>query len=132
MIGGRAAAMPRQFGKVDSSERWSCDKCRRKHDPEVACPPVGVWLSSRLPVRSSTHAVWLKRAMPDGQWPVDQRMPRDDSFSWWVRSACGHPGGVRQWAFHEERYADMYEQVFRDDPCRWSRCQDRKRREEKR
>lgn len=69
--------------------------------------------------------VWLKRPMPDGQWPADQRLPRDDSFNWWIRSHCGHQGGAKQWAFYEEHYADMYEQVFRDDPCRWTRCPER-------
>lgn len=69
--------------------------------------------------------LWLKRPMPNGQWPPDPRAPRDDSYSWWVRCACGHPGGVKQWAFTEERYADEYEQVFRADPCGWTRCPER-------
>lgn len=79
------------------------------------------WIIRDAPV-GRPGVVWLKRPMPDGQWPADQRLPRDDSFSWWVRSHCGHQGGVRQWAFYEERYADMYEHVFRENPCRWSRC----------
>lgn len=94
---------------------------------------TNVWLVSRQPIKRTGGTVWLKRPMPDGQWPVDQSLPRDDSFSWWVRSACGHTGGGRQWAFTEERYADMYALVFYADPCRWSPgCQDRKRREENR
>ncbi len=60
--------------------------------------------------------------MPNGQWPPDQRLPRDDSFTWWVRSHCGHEGGAKQWAFYEERYADIYEQMFREDPCQWTQC----------
>jgi hypothetical protein len=60
--------------------------------------------------------------MPDGQWPPERDAPRDDSFSWWVKSSCGHGGAMRQWAFHEQRDARMYEQVFRADPCRWTRC----------
>jgi len=60
--------------------------------------------------------------MPDGQWPPEQNSPRDDSFSWWVRSSCGHPGGLKHWAFHHRKDADTYEHVFRDDPCRYTRC----------
>lgn len=85
-----------------------------------AAPP-GRWLARGAPVDPS-GVVWLKRPMPDGQWPQDPKLPRDDSFNWWVRSACGHPGGLRQWAFYEECDADTYEQVFRADPCRWTRC----------
>lgn len=69
--------------------------------------------------------VWLKRPMPDGQWPADQRLPRDDSFNWWVRSTCGHEGGLRQWAFYSKQYADLYEWIFRADPCRYTRCANR-------
>lgn len=65
---------------------------------------------------------WLIRPMPDGQWPPQQNQPRDDSFAWWVRSSCGHPGGLKQWAFYDLKYAQMYEAVFREDPCRWTRC----------
>lgn len=85
---------------------------------------IGTWLGTGRPVDPS-GVLWLKRPMPDGQWPVDQRLPRDDSFSWWVRSNCGHPGGAKQWAFYEEAYADVYEHLFRDDPCRWTRCPER-------
>lgn len=89
-----------------------------------AAVPYSTWLvrgtSSRRP-----GVIWLKRPMPDGQWPANQRLPRDDSFSWWVRSHCGHEGGAKQWAFYEERYADEYEGIFREDPCRWTRCTDR-------
>jgi hypothetical protein len=60
--------------------------------------------------------------MPDGQWPPDQSLPRDDSFSWWVRCACGHQGGVRQWAFSTEYGADLCERSFREGPCVWTRC----------
>jgi hypothetical protein len=63
--------------------------------------------------------------MPDGQWPPDQRLPRDDTFSWWVRSHCGHDGGARQWAFRDEAAADMYAALFRGDPCFYTRCVDR-------
>lgn len=116
--------MPRQFGKVDRdsvSDAWSCDKCRYSHSSGVACPAPGVWLATGLPTKPS-NVVWLKRPMPDGQWPVDQSLPRDDSFSWWVRSYCGHQGGARQWAFYEERYANTYEHVFRANPCRYTNC----------
>jgi hypothetical protein len=88
--------------------------------------PRNVWLDSGAPLASSFGVVWLKRPMPDGQWPVDQRAPRDDTFSWWVRSHCGHPGGRKEWAFYEEAYADMYEHVFRADPCRYTRCPERR------
>jgi len=120
--------MPRQFGHADGSLGWKCDKCSHKHRPGTACPPTGVWLDSRRPVSLSAGVIWLKRPMPDGQWPPDRRKPRDDSFSWWIRAHCGHHGGARQWAFYEERDADTYEQVFRDDPCHWTQCQDPKRR----
>lgn len=86
--------------------------------------PRNVWLATGRPLEPS-GVLWLKRPMPNGQWPPQQRAERDDSFSWWVRSNCGHPGGAKQWAFYEEAYADMYEQVFRDDPCRWTRCPER-------
>lgn len=93
------------------------------------------WLGKGTP-SSAAGVVWLKRPMPDGQWPPQQRRPRDDSFSWWVRSACGHEGGTRQWAFYQERDADLYEHIFRADPCHYTRCpqahHDRKRRQETR
>lgn len=123
--------MPRQFGKVDASSTWACPRCPRKHEPGTGCPVGGVWLGSRAPTTDS-GVVWLKRPMPDGQWPVDQSLPRDDSFSWWVRAHCGHQGGARQWAFFEEAYADMYEGIFRADPCRYSRCPDSMIKNEKR
>ncbi len=63
--------------------------------------------------------------MPDGQWPPDQRLPRDDSYAWWVRSHCGHQGGAKQWAFYEQADAGMYERLFRDSPCWWTRCPER-------
>jgi len=85
---------------------------------------TGVWLILGGPVNQS-GVVWIKRPMPDGQWPADQRLPRDDSFNWWVRSHCGHPGGAKQWAFYKEADADMHEHAFRADPCRWTRCPDR-------
>lgn len=85
------------------------------------CPTPGLWLVRRTPVGDS-GVIWLKRPMPDGQWPADQRLPRDDSFNWWVRSHCGHDGGARQWAFYEESYVDMYEGIFRENPCRYTRC----------
>jgi hypothetical protein len=66
--------------------------------------------------------------MPNGQWPPDQRAPRDDSFSWLVRSHCGHEGGGKLWAFYDEKYADQYGGIFRENPCFYTRCQDRKRR----
>jgi hypothetical protein len=79
------------------------------------------WLARGIPSRQP-GVIWLKRPMPDGQWPADQRLPRDDSFSWWVRSACGHHGGVKQWAFYREADADQYELIFRDNPCHFTRC----------
>ena len=85
---------------------------------------TGTWLV-RGDKSSQPGVIWLKRPMPDGQWPVDQRLPRDDSFSWWIRSACGHQGGVQQWAFYKESDADVYEWIFREDPCRWTRCTNR-------
>ncbi len=88
-----------------------------------ASASTDTWLARNIP-SARPGVVWLKRPMPDGQWPVDQRLPRDDSFSWWVRSACGHQGGVRQWAFYEERYADMYQHLFRENPCWYTRCPD--------
>lgn len=85
---------------------------------------TNVWLIRGTPTRQ-VDVIWLLRPMPDGQWPADRRLPRDDSFNWWVRSSCGHPGGVRQWAFYERADAVTYEQVFRLDPCHWSRCPER-------
>jgi hypothetical protein len=113
--------VPRQFGRRDESVKWSCDKCRQRHKPGAPCPPTGVWAGRGTP-STQPGVVWLVRPMPDGQWPVDQRLPRDDSFSWWVRSHCGHEGGAKQWAFYSKHYADQYEWVFRDDPCRYTRC----------
>jgi len=83
--------------------------------------PSGQWLAKGTPT-GAAGVVWLIRPMPDGQWPVDQRLPRDDSWAWWVRSACGHPGGVRQWAFLHQADALMYGEIFRENPCRWARC----------
>lgn len=117
--------MPRQFGKTDRSAAWPvCGKCKRKHETDTKCPTVGVWAGRGDPI-SDYGVVWLKRPMPDGGWPADPKLPRDDSFSWWVRSHCGHEGGAKQWAFYEERYADVLEQVFRANPCRYTRCADR-------
>ena len=87
----------------------------------AGAPPFGIWLIRRTPI-GDAGVVWLIRRMPDGQWPPDQNAPRDDRFSWWVRSACGHPGGTKQWAFIHEKHARVYEQIFREDPCRWTRC----------
>lgn len=101
----------------------ACGKCRRKHAPGSQCLPSLTWAARGTAVQFGV--VWLLRPMPDGQWPPDQSAPRDDSFHWWVRSHCGHEGGSRQWAFYERRYADMYEQVFRADPCRYTRCANR-------
>lgn len=101
---------------------------RRRPQPPAPLPserpgaaPVGIWLGRGGPA-TPTSVVWLIRPMPDGQWPPDQRAPRDDSFSWLVRSHCGHEGGGKLWAFYERRYAEQYEAVFREDPCRWTRC----------
>lgn len=114
--------MPRQFGKVDSSVRWpACPSCTRRHDPDGICPPSGSWLSDGGPARLS-GVVWLVRPMPNGEWPPDQRAPRDDSFSWLVRSHCGHEGGGKLWAFYVKADAEQYEAVFRDNPCRWTNC----------
>lgn len=113
--------MPRKFGKVDSSASWArCGQCGHKHEPGAQCPPAGVWAGSGL--AGQPGVVWTVRPMPEGQWPADPRAPRDDSFSWWVHSACGHPGGNRQWAFYWEDDARQYETIFRDDPCRYTRC----------
>lgn len=90
----------------------------------VSAVPRDVWLVTGRP-RDQSGVVWMKRPMPDGGWPADQRAPRDDSFSWWVRSHCGHQGGARQWAFYVEADADTYGQIFRADPCRYTRCADR-------
>lgn len=78
------------------------------------------WLVSGRPAGDGT--VWLKRPMPRDQWPPDSRRPRDNSFSWWVRSSCGHPGGIKQWAFYREADADQYAQIFRANPCHYTRC----------
>lgn len=100
---------------------------RRNPPPPVPLPsqrpgaaPREVWLAKGTP--TTPGVVWLIRPMPDGQWPPQENLPRDDSWSWWVRSACGHPGGVRQWAFYVQSDALTYEQVFRADPCHFTRC----------
>lgn len=115
--------MPRQFGKTDRSASWACE-CIHKHEPGTPCPPVGVWLGSRLPV-AVNGLIWIKRRMPDGHWPLNDRLPRDDSYDWWVRAHCGHDGGSRQWAFYREQDADALEQAFRDNPCFFTRCVER-------
>lgn len=113
--------MPGKTPRLDASAHWPrCLTCGHKHEPGSDCPPPGSWAGSGLTAPSGV--VWLKRPMPDGQWPPDIRAPRDDSFSWWVRSSCGHPGGHRQWAFYREADADQYEGIFLDDPCRYTRC----------
>lgn len=120
--------MPRQFGKRDASVGWPrCDRCPHRHEPGSACPPFRAPPGDRA---TAGDAIWLIAPMPAGQWPVDKNRPRDDSFSWWVRSHCGHEGGARQWAFYNRRYAVMYRQVFLDDPCRYTRCHDQKRDED--
>lgn len=83
--------------------------------------PSGVWLGKGTP-SAPRGVTWLVRPMPDGQWPPEHHAPRDDSFSWWVRSSCGHQGGAKQWAFYAEGYARLYEDIFKLDPCRWSAC----------
>lgn len=104
--------MPRQFGKRDESVGWDrCEKCGHRHKPGADCPQA-----------PSTGVHYLIRPMPDGQWPIDDRQPRDDSFNWWVRLTCGHPGGAKQWAFYREADAKQYEQIFRHDPCHYTRC----------
>lgn len=113
--------MPSRTPQLDGSARWSCDKCKFKHEPGSPCPTPNVWLA-RGGRATPSGTIWIKRPMPDGQWPADQRLPRDDSFAWWVRSHCGHEGGAKQWAFYEERHADSYEEIFRADPCRWTGC----------
>lgn len=91
----------------------------------AASAPRATWLARGIPARQP-GVIWLLRPMPDGQWPPDQRRPRDDSFSWWVRSACGHDGGVRQWAFYDKAVAEQYESIFRADPCHYTpRCPER-------
>jgi len=110
--------VPNLNRKVDASVGWKCDKCPYRHAPGSSCPPSTPWRAG---------VTWLINVMPDGQWPVDQSLPRDDSWSWWVRSHCGHKGGARQWAFYEKRWATIYEQVFRENPCRYTRCNDQKR-----
>lgn len=87
---------------------------------QAGAVPVGTWLGRGETVK--TGVVWLLRPMPDGQWPPDPRAVRDDSFSWWVRSACGHPGGVKQWAFYSRPDAVVYERVFKDNPCFYTQC----------
>lgn len=110
-----SAAVPRQFGHRDVSLSWGCDRCPHRHGPGSSCPPTGVWLSSRRPVKGSDGVVWLKRPMPPDQWPTD-------GFRWWIRAHCGHPGGAKQFAFYDEKCADTYEEIFRADPCHWTGC----------
>lgn len=105
-------------------DRARHEQNQRRQNPDMptsAPRRTGTWFARGTPA-IQPGVVWLKRPMPNGQWPVDQRLPRDDSFSWWVRSTCGHQGGVKQWAFYEEKFADIYEQVFRDNPCHFTRC----------
>lgn len=83
-----------------------------------------VWLARGLPAGTASGAVWLKRPMPNGQWPPDQRQPRDDSYRWWVRATCGHQGGAKQWAFYDEMCADVTGEAFRANPCWFTRCPD--------
>lgn len=59
--------------------------------------------------------------MPKGLWPPFDG-PQDDSYSWWVRSHCGHDGGARQWAFYDERSADQVAEAFVSNPCLLTRC----------
>lgn len=114
--------MPRQFGKIDGSASWpACPKCRRKHEAGSSCPTIGVWEHRRTPV-SKAGVVWLKRPMPPDQWPPDDRAPRDPSFKWLVRSACGHPGGTKLWAFYAEADADAVGSVFATAACQLNRC----------
>lgn len=80
----------------------------------------------------ATGVTWLIRPMPDGQWPPDQSLPRDDSYAWWVKSSCGHPDGLKQWAFYLEHYARIYEHVFRSAPCMFTQCQTKIKNEESR
>ena len=108
--------MPSRSSKPDESVHWPvCSKCGHKHRPDADCPQ-----------RRDFGVVWLIRPMPDGQWPPDECAPRDDSFSWLVRSHCGHIGKL--WAFYEKADAQQYEGIFRAAPCHYTRCQDRKRR----
>lgn len=106
--------MPSRVPKLDESARWPrCPYCGHKHAPGSECPEKH---------DLTAGIVWLKRPMPDGQWPPDTLAPRNDEFSWWVRSSCGHPGGHRQWAFYREADADQYEGIFKADPCRYTQC----------
>lgn len=117
--------MPNLNRKRDVSVAWPrCPHCPHRHEPGSACPPMR---QTRPAVAYEGDAVWLVAPMPAGHWPVDKNLPRDDTFSWWVRSHCGHEGGARQWAFYDRRYAVMYRDVFRADPCRYTRCHDQKR-----
>lgn len=113
--------MPRQFGKRDESVRWpKCTQCGHKHEPGSDCPPTSSWAGTGM--ATPLGVVWLKRPMPDGQWPPDLGAPRNDEFLWWVKSACGHPGGHRQWAFYREADADQYEGIFLANPCHYTGC----------
>lgn len=108
--------MPSRTPRPDESVNWPvCTKCGHKHHPDAACPQKRSW-----------GVAWLIRPMPDGQWPPDERAPRDDSFSWLVRSHCGHQGKL--WAFYKREDAEQYEGIFRGNPCHFTQCQDQKRR----
>ena len=113
---------------------------RKRHERNQALQNPALPSESRAPAVAAPRHVWLLKGlaagepgvqwritpMPDGQWPPNQRLPRDDSWSWWVRSSCGHQGGRKEWAFYEERWAREYEWIFRDDPCRYTRCPQRR------
>jgi len=118
--------MPQLNRKRDVSVTWArCQKCPHRHEPGSPCPPFRPTVGA--PASDGGDAIWLIAPMPAGHWPVDKTLPRDDSFSWWVRSHCGHEGGARQWAFYDRRYAVMYRAVFLADPCRYTLCHDQKR-----
>lgn len=82
---------------------------------------TNTWLIRDVPSQQ-VDVVWLKRRMPADQWPPDPKLPRDNTFGWWVRSNCGHEGGAKQWAFYREADANTYEQIFRANPCHYTRC----------
>jgi len=108
--------MPSRTPKPDESVHWPvCAKCGHKHRSDVACPRAYSW-----------GVLWTVGPMIEGQWPPDEYSPRDDSFSWLVRSHCGHKGKL--WAFYQRADAEQYERIFRGNPCYFTRCQDRKRR----
>jgi len=108
--------MPSRTPRPDESVHWPvCPDCKHKHQPGSDCPQARSW-----------GVIWLKRPMPPDQWPPDERAPRDNTFRWWIRSHCGH--AAKQWAFYTEQDADLYEVIFKDNPCFWTRCHDQKRR----